>query len=173
MLLLSELNKHFQSDKGGKHCYLQDYYQIKFDPVRESTKTVLEIGVYEGASIRLWKEYFVNADIYALEKLHKRSGLFQGEDRIHLVIGDSVSSNSYTSMPNDLDIIIDDGSHKPEDQFATFQQAFTKLSTGGMYIIEDVRDIEHLSRLMQNVNYKIYDFRHKACPDSVIFEIIK
>jgi len=53
MLQLNKLNEKFQSDKGGKHCYLEEYYQNKFDPIRETTKKVLEIGVYEGASIRL------------------------------------------------------------------------------------------------------------------------
>jgi fibrillarin-like rRNA methylase len=170
---LDKINEKFQSDKGGKHCYLNEYYQLKFDPIRLATKKLLEIGVYEGASIRLWKDFFVNADIYALEKLHKRSGMFDNEDRIHLVIGDSTSWESYSSIPNDIDIIIDDGSHKPQDQFLTFQQAFNKLADGGLYIIEDVRDIESLSSLLKEINFKIYDFRNKAEPDSVIFEIIK
>jgi len=170
---LDKINEKFQSDKGGKHCYLNEYYQLKFDPIRLATKKLLEIGVYEGASIRLWKDFFVNADIYALEKLHKRSGMFDDEDRIHLVIGDSTSWESYSSIPNDIDIIIDDGSHKPQDQFLTFQQAFNKLADGGLYIIEDVRDIESLSSLLKEINFKIYDFRNKAEPDSVIFEIVK
>jgi len=173
MLQLNKLNEKFQSDKGGKHCYLEEYYQNKFDPIRETTKKVLEIGVYEGASIRLWKEYFYKADIYALEKLHKRAGMFKNEERIHLVIGDSISEKSYKQLPNDIDIIIDDGSHTPEDQFATFQQAFTKLSKGGLYIIEDVRDIKRLSILFKGINFKIYDFRDKAENDTVIFEIVK
>ena len=170
---LDKINEKFQSDKGGKHCYLNEYYQLKFDPIRLDTKKLLEIGVYEGASIRLWKDFFVNADIYALEKLHKRSGMFDDEDRIHLVIGDSTSWESYSSIPNDIDIIIDDGSHKPQDQFSTFQQAFNKLADGGLYIIEDVRDIESLSSLLKEINFNIYDFRNKAEPDSVIFEIVK
>lgn len=170
---LSKLNEKFKSDKGGKHCYLQEYYQNKFSLIRESTKKILEIGVYEGASIRLWKEYFINADVYALEKLHKRAGMFRNEERIHLVIGDSLNANSYTMLPNDLNIIIDDGSHKPEDQFTTFQLAYPKLVSGGLYIIEDVRDIEQLSKLFNGINFKIYDFRNQAVEDSVIFEIIK
>lgn len=170
---LSKLNERFNSDKGGKHCYLEKYYQQKFDPIRESTKKVLEIGVYEGASIRLWEEYFENADIYALEKLHKRKNLFQNNIRINLVIGDSMDAGSYTNLPNDIDIIIDDGSHRPIDQFKTFEHAYKKLSKGGLYIIEDVRDIEHLSKLLDAVDFKIYDFRDQAVDDSVIFEIVK
>lgn len=171
---LQELNQKFNSDKGGKHCYLEKYYQSKFDPVRTSTKKVFEIGVYEGASIRLWREYFENAEIYALEVLSKRRRMFEGEDRINLIIGNSIQSSSYTHLPKDFDIIIDDGSHKPEDQFNTFKLAHQHLRTGGLYIIEDVRDINKLKELFDNtVEYTIYDFRDQAEEDTVIFEIVK
>jgi len=172
---LTELNKKFNTDKGGKHCYLEKYYQNKFDTIRETAKKILEIGVYEGASVKLWREYFSIADVYALEKLSKRAGMFNGEQRIHLIIGDSTDSNSYTQIPNDMDIIIDDGSHRPEDQFATFMRAYPKLAINGLYIIEDVRDIDRLSRLFneQNISFKIYDYRQLAEADTVIFEITK
>lgn len=172
---LSELNKKFNTDKGGKHCYLQKYYQPKFSPLRESTRKLLEIGVYEGASIRLWREFFTNSEIYALEILQKRAGMFNHDDKVHLTIGSSMEKKSYQNIPEDLDIIIDDGSHKPEDQYNTFRVAYEYLKQGGVYVIEDVRDISRLQELM--ASYKqmttIHDFRQYGEPDTVIFEIIK
>jgi hypothetical protein len=172
---LQDLNQKFGTDKGGKHCYLEQYYQKKFEPIKDSTKKVFEIGVYEGASIRLWKEYFKNAEIYALEVLSKRRGMFEGEERINLVIGDSVKKSSYTNLPLDFDIIIDDGSHRPEDQFETFKLANLHLRQGGLYIIEDVRDVSKLRALLdaESINYSVYDFSDQAEPDTVIFEISK
>lgn len=172
---LQDLNQKFGTDKGGKHCYLEQYYQKKFEPIKDSTKKVFEIGVYEGASIRLWKEYFRNAEIYALEILSKRRGMFEGEDRINLIIGNSTQSSPYKQLPNDLDIIIDDGSHKPEDQFETFKLAQQHLRPGGLYIIEDVRDINKLKELFDNsvIEYTIYDFRNQGEDDTVIFEIVE
>jgi predicted O-methyltransferase YrrM len=175
MIDLAELNKKFNTDKGGKHCYLQKYYQPTFSPLRESTRKVLEIGVYEGASIRLWREFFINSEIYALEILQKRAGMFSDDDKIHLTIGSSMEKNSYENIPKDLDIIIDDGSHKPEDQYNTFRVAYTHLKQGGVYVIEDVRDISRLQELMESYKDKItiHDFRRFSEPDTVIFEIIK
>jgi hypothetical protein len=172
---LQELNQKFNSDKGGKHCYLEKYYQPKFENIRTSTKKLLEIGVYEGASIRLWKEYFENAEIYALEILAKRRDMFKGEDRINLIIGNSVQPSSYENLSKEFDIIIDDGSHKAEDQFDTFKLAYQHLKSGGLYIIEDVRDIIKLKELFDtdSIGYTIYDFRDQAEDDTVIFEIIK
>lgn len=175
MIDLAELNKKFNTDKGGKHCYLQKYYQPTFSPLRESTRKLLEIGVYEGASIRLWREFFINSDIYALEILQKRAGMFNDDDKVHLTIGSSMDKKSYRNIPGDLDIVIDDGSHKPEDQYNTFRIAYDHLKQGGVYVIEDVRDIPRLQELMGSYNdkTKIHDFRQYGEPDTVIFEIKK
>jgi hypothetical protein len=175
MIDLVELNKKFNTDKGGKHCYLQKYYQPTFSPLRESTRKLLEIGVYEGASIRLWREFFINSEIYALEILQKRAGMFNDDDKVYLTIGSSMEKKSYRDIPNDLDIVIDDGSHKPEDQYATFIIAYEYLKQGGVYVIEDVRDIEKLRGLMEPYKHKtnIHDYRQYGEPDTVIFEIIK
>jgi predicted O-methyltransferase YrrM len=175
MINLSELNKKFNTDKGGKHCYLQKYYQPTFLPRRESTRKLLEIGVYEGASIRLWREFFINSEIYALEILQKRAGMFNNDDKVHLTIGSSIDKKSYQNIPEDLDIVIDDGSHKPEDQYNTFKVAYEYLKQGGVYVIEDVRDISRLQELLESYKHKttIHDFRQYGEPDTVIFEIIK
>ena len=82
-MTLNEINKKFGTDKGGKHCYLERYYEPTFSPIRESTKKLLEIGVYEGASIRLWREYFSSAEIFALEILQKRAGMFNDDPIFH------------------------------------------------------------------------------------------
>jgi predicted O-methyltransferase YrrM len=175
MINLAELNKKFNTDKGGKHCYLQKYYQPTFLPLRESTRKLLEIGVYEGASIKLWREFFINSEIYALEILQKRAGMFDGDDKVHLTIGSSMDQKSYQNIPEDLDIVIDDGSHKPEDQYNTFRIAYEYLRKGGVYVIEDVRDITRLQELMESYTdkIKIHDFRQYGEPDTVIFEVIK
>jgi len=175
MTNLLELNKKFNTDKGGKHCYLQEYYQPKFSQIKESTKKILEIGVYEGASIKLWKDFFDNAEIYALEILQKRAGMFQGDHRVNLIIGSSTEQKSYNNIPYDIDIIIDDGSHRPEDQYRTFLNAYKHLKQGGIYIIEDVRDIDNLKSLMNEYKdqLEIFDYRNLAEPDTVIFEIKK
>jgi len=175
MMNLDQINKKYNTDKGGKHCYLEKYHQPRFEPIRETTKKVLEIGVYEGASIRLWKDFFDSAHIYALEVLEKRRGMFAGDPRIDLIIGSSTDQSSYKNIPTDLDIVVDDGSHKPIDQYNTFVNAYKHLREGGIYVIEDVRDIEKLKDLMKDYSsmIKIHDFRKFGEPDTVIFEMIK
>src|SRR4051812_6007167 len=46
--------------------YLRHYERI-FAPWRERTFTLLEIGIAQGASLRLWRDYFPHADIVAID----------------------------------------------------------------------------------------------------------
>jgi hypothetical protein len=174
-MTLKEINKKFGTDKGGKHCYLERYYEPTFSSIRESTKKLLEIGVYEGASIRLWREYFPSAEIFALEILQKRAGMFNDDSMVHLTIGSSTHKSAYENIPFDLDIIIDDGSHRPDDQYKTFFQAYQHLREGGLYIIEDVRDRSALQDLVSEYKDKleIFDYSKEAEPDTIIFQIKK
>jgi fibrillarin-like rRNA methylase len=175
MITLEQINQKYNTDKGGKHCYLNEYYQPKFSSLKNSARKILEIGVYEGASIKLWKDYFTKAKIYALEILQKRVGMFADDPSVELIIGSSTDPSAYQNIPTDLDIIIDDGSHKPIDQYNTFLIAHKHLKNGGLYVIEDVRDVDALKQLMNDhMQYvTIYDFRKQAEPDTVIFEFKK
>ena len=73
-------------------------------------------------------------------------------------------------------IIIDDGSHRLMDQVFSYMILFDKLNKGGLYIIEDVRQIDSTADTFKklNNNAAIYDFRFmKNRADDVIVEIIK
>lgn len=54
------------TDKLRAHPYAH-YYEELFKSIRNSTKSVLEIGIAQGGSIRAWEEYFPKATIYALD----------------------------------------------------------------------------------------------------------
>jgi hypothetical protein len=52
--------------------------------------------------------------------------------------GDSTLEETWKQVPNDLDVIIDDGSHHPDSQIETFTYGFSHLHIGGLYFIEDL-----------------------------------
>lgn len=55
------------TDKNSKfHNYLE-FYERYFAPCRQNRFTLIEVGVYEGASIKMWEEYFPNAKIIGLD----------------------------------------------------------------------------------------------------------
>lgn len=56
------------TDKHTVHAYM-DTYESKFAPRRFTAKRVLEIGINHGGSLRMWHDYFPNAEIYAIDIL--------------------------------------------------------------------------------------------------------
>jgi hypothetical protein len=140
---LKEIGIRHKTDKSrhthaGK-TYL-DIYEIYFSKIRENKLNFLEIGVKNGSSHRLWKEYFKNSTIYGLD-IDPRCKIYT-EDRINIFIGSQSDENIIKSILDEvdggLDIILDDGSHINELTIKSFEILFNKLNTGGFYIIEDL-----------------------------------
>ena len=133
------------TDKWGRHWYAR-HYQTHFAPRRAEPLAVLEIGVggYEdttkgGASLRMWKEYFPQARIFAID-VYDKSGL--EEDRIRIFTGsqaDPAFLDRVAAETGPLDIVIDDGSHRNPDVIASFEALFPRLREGGIYAIEDMQ----------------------------------
>jgi hypothetical protein len=91
---------------------------------------VLEIGVGHGGSLQLWKAYFgARAEIVGLD-IDGRCKEYE-EDRITIHIGDQANPPTMGRF----DIVIDDGSHRTEDQSASFTRLWPL--TDGVYLIED------------------------------------
>ena len=135
------------------HSYTPVYNEL-LKNYRSSFKTVLEIGIgnvqlmndivdnYKpGCSLRMWEEYFPNAEIYGCDIL--TSVLFQ-ENRIRTYYADQSNSHSLDELINNInggnkiDFIIDDGSHQKTHQKLTFETLWKYVNSGGIYIIEDV-----------------------------------
>jgi len=175
---LSKIYKKFSApegsgDKGTAHSYIDNYYHYKFDEIRFNKLNILEIGVSTGLSLEMWSEYFPNSYIIGVEL--KKINYRPSNDRIKLITGDGTDSKTFQNIKN-LDIVIDDGSHVFTDQIFSYAILFDKLNKGGIYIIEDVKDIDAVGGFFNrlNVNAKIFDFRKlKNRHDDVIIEIMK
>src|SRR3990167_3325382 len=141
---LSKLGIKYGTDKIGKHNYLPVYYDL-FKDRRNEVKKVLEIGVGEGAGLRMFRDFFPNALIYGIDNQNDR--IFE-EVGIKVFKADQSSKDQLLEAldeilpgPNDLDLVIDDGSHKSEDQIFTCLTLMPHLRLGNtIYIIEDVAD---------------------------------
>ena len=142
---LNKLATLHNTDKWNSHWYTQ-HYDRHFRPMRKKKLTVLEIGVggYErpewgGESLRMWKQYFPNSRIYALDIFDKSP---HNEHRIKIFKGSQVDKEFLESIhreTGDFDIIIDDGSHMNEHVIETFKILFPKLKQGGVYAVEDMQ----------------------------------
>ncbi len=116
MGLLSDLNRSHQCDKNDpSHTYhgtsYLDIYERYFAARRFEVKSVLELGVLYGNSLRLWRDYFPNAHIVGLDR-NARCKIYE-EPRISIVAGDQADPYvvAEAAEHGPFDLIIDDASH--------------------------------------------------------------
>lgn len=124
------------------HHYF-DIYTKHFEAYRHRPIRMLEIGVFRGGSLRMWKEYFhpdstiVGIDIDKSCKDHEIA-----DKKVFVRIGSQADPGFLASVNEEFgpfDIILDDGSHKTHHQNASFGALFrAALRDGGCYMVEDM-----------------------------------
>jgi len=115
-------------------------YESLFAPYRESAQRVLELGIHNGVSIRMWHEYFTQATIYGTDINGKSLARIRGIDRVvpfELDQGDKERLRLLAES-GPFDICIDDCSHNWAHQIGSFEILWPVISPGGLYVIEDV-----------------------------------
>lgn len=118
-----------------------DYTRFYHDLFQKRTiRKVLEIGIFAGASLRMWAEYWPEAQIWGVDW---DPGRLINEGRIHSALCDQGNEKSLRSLAEvvggSIDLIIDDGSHVAEHQILSANILVPMLAPGGLYIIEDVQ----------------------------------
>jgi hypothetical protein len=121
------------------HHYF-DIYHNHFSRFRNQPVTILEIGVYKGGSLQMWKNYFGSqAKIYGLDIDPKCKNL--EEDQIKIFIGDQANRDFLKELSGEIgtiDILIDDGGHTMVQQINTFNELYSAVSETGVYLVEDL-----------------------------------
>jgi hypothetical protein len=151
---LADLFAKYGTDKL-QHGYA-DVYETLFAHCRFDITAVLEVGVgtlipdahssmlgfggdgYKpGASLRAWHEYFPNAFIWGVDP---QPDTKIDEGAIYTFQVDSTDTEVMGCIFKgiEFDIIIDDGSHSPENQVATLCNLWPFLEINGTYVIEDI-----------------------------------
>ena len=121
------------NDKGSCHSYIEIYERL-LSPYRDINCKILEIGVAQGYSLRMWNQYFnKNSKVQGID--WEKGNLC--DNTLDVTYGDSKDADLWTDWDN-FDVIIDDGDHSPEGQAATLAVWLPKLTKNGLYIIEDV-----------------------------------
>jgi hypothetical protein len=138
-----DLLKIFSDNKGGVvhkwHHYIPIYDRY-FSRFRGRAFRFLEIGVFKGGSLQMWRKYFgENAIIYGID-INPDCFRFNGAAG-QVRIGSQDDPGFLDSVIREMggvDVILDDGSHKMAHIKSTLNFLFPKVSDGGLYMIEDL-----------------------------------
>lgn len=146
MSSLDKLAQKYDTDKG-RHktksglCTkgYTKYYHEAFNHRRLDVLNVLEIGIASGASLRMWRDYFPNSQIYGIDinPKCKVTG-----DRIQIFAADQGDRRQLREVMQRIkacDIIIDDGGHYSNLRIISLETLWPYLKPGGYYAIEDLQ----------------------------------
>lgn len=124
------------TDKSWAHQYIHVYESL-FEPIRSNVRNVLEIGVLDGGSLRMWRDYFSKAHVFGIDIDDNIDGM-QGEERITVIFGDAYTSEALSGFDLKFDVIVDDGPHTLETQMFCAEHYSDLLTDNGILVIEDV-----------------------------------
>lgn len=130
-----------KDDSLHKHPYTA-IYDLLFSQIRYNRIFLAEIGILNNNSMKCWREYFPNANLYGYE---------WNDDFLKKAITDGLHNTEYRKMNvkdvksirqemigEIFDIIIDDSTHEFSDQINIINNVYECLPLGGMLIIEDI-----------------------------------
>lgn len=121
------------------HHYIP-LYDRYFSAFRGQPIRFLEIGVFEGGSLKMWRDYFGEQAIIFGIDINPKCKQFDGVGG-QVRIGSQVDPDFLNTVIEEMggvDLILDDGSHHMKHVPETLRLLFPRLSNGGLYMIEDL-----------------------------------
>ena len=122
-----------------KWLHYFDIYERHFERFRSKSPVMMEVGVFGGGSLAMWKAYLgpgakiIGVDINPACKVH------EAED-IEIFIGsqdDPAIIDAIKQKYPRIDIVLDDGSHVMSHMIKTFEMLYDYVHPTGVYMVED------------------------------------
>jgi Methyltransferase domain len=139
---MNDLEKFFFANNGRKINKWRHYFEAydrHLARFRGTDVHVLEIGVYQGGSLQMWRDYFgPHAVIFGVD-INPLCKQFE-EENTHIFVGDQEDRRFLQGLTKSIprvDVLIDDGGHSMKQQIATFDELFKHVSENGVYLCED------------------------------------
>jgi hypothetical protein len=159
------LTAYFDAHKEGpgiwKWRHYFDIYHRHFAKFIGQEVHILEIGVYSGGSLGMWRSYFGDrCHVYGIDieeacKAYEDLG-------VQIFIGDQADRLFWKRFKRDvpnIDIVIDDGGHLPDQQMITLEELLPHIRTNGVYMCEDVHGTMHrFSTFVNGVTHSLNAF---------------
>lgn len=125
----------------GKWSHYFDIYEQHFGRYVGKKPVVVEVGICRGGSAEMWQKYFgegativgIDVDPNAFKPEHQTPGCIQ----VNGDQGDPAFWDKFLQDYPEIDIFLDDGSHRVDHQILTLQKVWPHIKQGGVYMCED------------------------------------
>ncbi len=120
---------------------------------------IVEIGIYSGGSLGMWRHYFGDKARIVGVDIEEECSVYE-TDGVRIFIGDQADPEFWARFRKEVpsvDIVIDDGGHRSHQQIATLEALLGHLRPGGVYLCEDLQGVDnafhhYVSALARNLN---------------------
>jgi len=140
----SRLEAYFDAHQDGpgiwKWRHYFDVYDRYFARFVGQEVHVVEIGIYSGGSLAMWRDYFGEGCRVHGVDIEPACRAYESE-HVDVFIGDQADPAFWARFREQVptvDVVIDDGGHLAHQQIATLEALLPHLSPGGVYLCEDV-----------------------------------
>lgn len=159
--------------KSIKHSTYFEIYDELFSRYRNRSITFVEIGVLSGGSLFMWREFFgpkariIGVDLNPIAKKWKEHGF-------EIYIGSQSDQRFWEEFIKDIgpvDVILDDGGHKYEQQIVTTEMLLSNVKDFGMLVVEDTHTsymksfgpkrytfVNYSKKMIDKINYRFGSF---------------
>lgn len=123
-----------------KWAHYFDIYHHHFSKFIGREAHVVEIGIYSGGSLEMWRDYFgPRSQIYGVD-IAAECKVYENE-YTKVFIGNQADRSFWKTFKERvpyIDVLIDDGGHTTEQQIVTLEEMLPHLRPGGVFLCEDV-----------------------------------
>ncbi len=142
---VNPLQHYFNSHTEGPGIWKwQHYFEIyhrHFSKFIGQEVRILEIGIYSGGSLGMWKNYFgPKCTVYGVD-IEPACEVY-ASDSVKIFIGDQADRKFWARFRKEappIDIVVDDGGHLAYQQIVTFEELFPHMRPGGVFLCEDLQ----------------------------------
>jgi hypothetical protein len=134
---------HYRSIEGpalGKWEHYLEPYHKHFDRYRGKQVTLIEMGVQSGGSALMWRWYFGPGLHYIGIDINPECEQFDTLPWIDIEIGDAEDPlfwAEFKAKYPTADIFVDDGGHTQKQMIAAFENYYSNVAAGGIFLTED------------------------------------
>lgn len=140
---MNDLKKYFDNNTNRVIHKWEHYFEVydrHLSPYRNREIVILEIGVFQGGSLQMWKNYFgTKAKIYGID-IDPKCKEYE-EENIEIFIGSQSDKNFLSELKKKIpkiDIVIDDGGHTMNQMKTSFFELYDHVKEDGIYALEDL-----------------------------------
>jgi hypothetical protein len=142
--LLDYFNANLEGHGIWKWKHYFEVYHRHFQKFRGRKVNIMEIGIYSGGSLGMWKQYFGDqCTVYGVDIEPKCKAY--DSDSVKVFIGDQADRGFWKKFRDEnppMDIVIDDGGHFTHQMIVTLEEMLPYMAPGGVFVCEDVHSIE-------------------------------